>query len=535
MADWTREFAEVGGKTGWTALDDVDTLQADIENSMMSLLDVAKKRPLDVLGEAFQRSTTIQYIESANDAVENAIRVATYTHLRKDKGWSKAKAADYAKEMTVNFNRKGAVGSIINSLYLFYNAGIQGSRRTLQLMQHPKVVATLGTIATGQFILAASMGMMKFDDEDEETLWEKIPDYVKRRSFVIPLGFDKDGTARWISIPMPFGFNVFPAVGGYAANYLSPSWRGKQDAHAASAIGFVTSTVIDALSPVAVGEEGAMWPTVVQIGMNMARNRDDLGRRIRPSEDFSTYEAPRSSQFSPGTAAPFMWAAKALNRIGGGDDYNKPKVLDGLLDVSPNDLEFLFNQFAGGPGSTVTGFYRAMTREVATDDAKAFDLPIVRAVAGGARPESVEARRFYDGKDRIERNLDRLKDAYVAGGEEGYYALLDELGPAYSDIDLKRRKKTTENGYAGDVMADKNTQRPELQAPDGSLLKTYRTTSRDVRDIASEMRRVYNDTTLSPVERQRRLIELQRERSETVKGLNRLMTSSDAARARDGD
>jgi len=535
MADWTREFSEAGGKTGWTAIDDMDTLQADIENSMMSLVDVARTRPLDVLGEAFSRSTVIQAIENANDSVENAIRVATYAHLRKDKGWSREKAAEYAKEMTVNFNRKGASGSVINALYLFFNAGMQGSRRTLMLMRHPKVAAVLGGLATGQALLAASLGMVKYDEDDEETLWEQIPDHVKRRSFVIPWGFDEQGNARWFSIPMPFGFNVFPAVGGYAANYMSESWRGKQEAHFASAFGYLTSTAIDAVSPVAVGEEGGMWPTIAQMGLEMARNRDSLGRRIGQSEDFATYETPRASMSTPGTAEPFKWAALALNRIGGGDDYNKPKILDGLLDVSPNDLEYLFNQFAGGPGSTVTGFYRTVTREVAAGDAKPFELPIVKSVVGGARRESIEARRFYENKDRIERNLDRLKDAYAEGGAEKYAEVQAELGPAYADVGLRVRKRTTDNGRAGEVMTDPNTGRPEFALPADSMVKMYRTAARDVTEIASEMRRVYNDSTMDPVARSARLIELQRERADAVKALNRRMSAEDAAAGRRGE
>lgn len=529
MADWTREFAEAGGKTGWTAIDDMDTLQADIENATMSIMAVAKTRPLDAIGEAFSRNIVIQTIEHANDAVENALRVATYAHLRKDKGWSKAKAADYAKEMTVNFNRKGASGSVINALYLFYNAGIQGSRRTLMLMRHPKVQAVLGSLMAGQAMLAMTIGMIKADDDDEMTLWEQIPDHVKRRSFVIPLGFDEQGNPRWVSIPMPFGFNIFPALGGYAANYGSDSWRGKQENHVASAVGYMSSVVIDAMSPVAVGEEGGMWPTVVGMGMDLARNRDDLGRRIGQSEDFTTYETPRAAMAKPGTPAPFVIAANLLNRIGGGDDYHKPTILPGLLDVSANDLEFLFNQFAGGPGTTITSFYRAAVREAGTGDAKAFELPVVRAVVGGARVESVEARRFYDNKDRIERNLDRLKDGFVEGGAARFEEIQSDLGPAYADIELKLRKTTTKHGAAGEVMADSGTGRPELVAPDGSALDTYRDADRALKAISSEMRRVFNDQSLTGVERSQQLVELQRQRAEAAKALNRLMSKADAA------
>ena len=38
-----------------------------------------------------------------------------------------AKAADLAKNLTINFNRKGMHGDLLNSLYLFFNASVQGT------------------------------------------------------------------------------------------------------------------------------------------------------------------------------------------------------------------------------------------------------------------------------------------------------------------------------------------------------------------------------------------------------------------------
>ncbi|MGL6289346.1 MAG: LPD38 domain-containing protein [Silanimonas sp.] len=534
MEDWAREFAEAGGKTGYTAIDDADTMQRKIENSMLGIWEVAKKNKgyvFNTIGEAVSRVPGIKAIEDVNEAIENALRLATYTHLRKDKGWSKDRAAEYAKEMTVNFNRKGTVGSIVNALYLFFNAAVQGSRRTIRLMKHPKVQVVLGSLVAGQWLLATSLGMATFGDDDE-TLWEKIPDHVKRRSFVIPTGFDDDGTPRWISIPMPFGFNIFPATGGYLANYSSPHWRGRMGddtgKHFVEALAYTSSTAIDALSPVPIGEEGFMYPTLVGIGVDLARNRDDLDRRIRPSDEFSQFEAPRSSAVNPGTNQAFVFAAKALNRMGGGDDYNAPKFMPGLLDVSPNELEYLFNTFTGGPGTTLTQGWRAAAREVAVGDMAAFDVPVVRAIAGGQRPEQREAARYYDNKDRIERNLERLRDAYAEGGVEAYEKLQQELGPAYADIGLKVRKRTTENGMAGEVMVSEDG-RPQFVAPDGSLLDTYRAAKRDVTDINREMRRVFNDRDLGPIEKQRRLIELQRERADALRDFNRQQSGIDAA------
>jgi hypothetical protein len=537
MVDWAREFAEQGGKTGYTAMEDSDTLQQKIEDSMLPIADVVRKHkgnPIPVLAQVFERSDTLQWIEDVNDGVENALRIATYAHLRKDKGWSKQRAATYAKEMTVNFNRKGMAGSFINSLYLFFNAAVQGSRRTLQLMNHPKVRVMLGGLAMGQFAFAMALGMQTFGDDDDETLWEKIPDHAKRRGFIIPLGFDDDGTARYISIPMPFGFNVFPATGGYLANYLSPNWRGRMGdspiKHGTEAMAYMTSTAIDAVSPVPVGEEGWFQPTLVRLYTNLERNKDDLGRRIRPSEDFSEFDLPRAALYTPGTPESLVLIAKGLNRLGGGDDLTPPKLAPSFTDVSPNDLEYLLGQFTGGPGTVLLQSTRAATRELAIGDMASFDIPVVRAVSGGVRPEQREAARFYDNKDTYERNLERIQVAYAEGGIEEMRRVQAELGPAYAGIDPKIRKTTTENGEAGTAFVNASGQ-PQLAPLEGSVLEEYRAAERDLREISAAMRAVYNNRDLGPIERQRQLVELQRKREDATKEFNRLMSRANVARS----
>lgn len=546
LDDWAREAAEAGMKSGWTALDDMDTLQRDIENSMRGVGLIAKTGVVGIDAAATYAKMAkdkvvagFEWIEAVNDGVENGLRLATYIHLRRDKGWTKAKAAEYAKELTVNFNRKGMAGSIINSMYLFYNAAVQGSRRTIQIMKHPKTMGTLAVIGSAQFMLAATLGAAKFgDDEDDETLWEKIPDHVKRRSFVIPTGFDDDGSAQYIAIPMPFGFNAVPAVAGYASNYTNQRWVAKQGgamALAGNAIGYTTSTVIDALSPIAVGEEDAFWPTIVQMGMQFAANRDSLGRSIAPSDTFNQYETPRAEMYKPGTFTGYVWAARALNRLGLGDQYTPPRVMSGLLDVSPNDLEFLVGQLLGGPGNIMNQTWRMGALAVAGEEIKASDIPIVRTIVGDQRREISEVRAFYGNKDSIERGLDRMRDAFVQDGERGFYEMRAKLGPAFADVGLKIRKEQSEDGRfsAGEPFVNERTGNPTLVSPDGTLLAEYRAAKKELSELNAAVRRVYNDRSLTSAQRQAEIMRINREKGDAVKNVNRLtnrLAAMEAAR-----
>ena len=60
--------------------------------------------------------------------VENGIRVATYKALLDRLGeGGKERAAQAARNVTVNFAKGGEYKTFMNSMYLFYNAALQGS------------------------------------------------------------------------------------------------------------------------------------------------------------------------------------------------------------------------------------------------------------------------------------------------------------------------------------------------------------------------------------------------------------------------
>ena len=73
-------------------------------------------------------------IKDINSSVENAIRLSAYIAAR-EAGVSREKAAELGKKVTVDFNRTGEYGQFMNSLYLFFNASIQGSSRLIRTLK----------------------------------------------------------------------------------------------------------------------------------------------------------------------------------------------------------------------------------------------------------------------------------------------------------------------------------------------------------------------------------------------------------------
>ena len=82
-------------------------------------------------------NTITDFVSDYNDIAENATRFSVYYHARKQ-GISKKQASSLAKNLTVNFNRKGEWGNTVNSLYMFANASVQGTANMLRAVATPK-------------------------------------------------------------------------------------------------------------------------------------------------------------------------------------------------------------------------------------------------------------------------------------------------------------------------------------------------------------------------------------------------------------
>jgi hypothetical protein len=207
-AEWMRLWNEMqleGGSTGYREL------FANAEDRAKALT-----KEIDALDRGAAKKAAyavVNWLSDYNETMENAVRVAAYKAAL-DQGLSKPRAASVAKNLTVNFNRKGSKGQAVGAWYAFFNAAIQGTARMVETLSGPagrKIM--LGGVALGMtssMIAMAMMGGLDGDEDDDE--YSKIPDFVRERSLIIPLG----GT-RYLALPLPLGFHVIPNIGRIAA------------------------------------------------------------------------------------------------------------------------------------------------------------------------------------------------------------------------------------------------------------------------------------------------------------------------------
>ncbi|HFO5252289.1 TPA: LPD38 domain-containing protein, partial [Escherichia coli] len=217
-----KEFVEDGGKTGWFNMGDLEGQQKEMDR-LVSLAKGGWKGQSIGAWNSF-----LNLVEDANGAVENALRLSAYKHAR-DAGLSRQQAASLAKNMTVNFNRRGEQGALMNSLYMFANASIQGTANLVRTLGHlngdgpllerlrwknlnvPQKIA-LAAVGAG-YLLGSLNRSVAGEDDDGVNWYDKVPSHVKERNLVIMKSMFGGKAGEYWSIPLPYGYNVFFLLG----------------------------------------------------------------------------------------------------------------------------------------------------------------------------------------------------------------------------------------------------------------------------------------------------------------------------------
>lgn len=414
---WYREFVDAGGRVYFNHIEDVADIAKRIEKQASARAtgaDGAKMRAKAIVTGAFE------FIDNLNTGLENAVRLAAYKNAREG-GMSKAQAASLAKNLTVNFNRRGDWGVAMNAMYLFYNASVQGTARMLQAIATPgkggqRVRRILFGVAAASFALEMLNAMMSGDDDDGESFYDKISDFDKSRNLIVMIPGADNG--RHLKIPMPYGYNVFATIG----RSIAATMRGRPVSEGA---GTIVGDMVDAFNPVGGTNSllNLIAPTIVDPIVDLYRNRDFADRPIYREQQPYGPEEPNSQMYWG--AGPPVWRemTSALNSVTGGD-----AVLPGAVDINPEILQHLWGVGTGAAGTFVadrivgTG-YDALSGNWSEIDAN--DLPLARKVTG-TKPGWRDKAAYFARVDEIEQIASRPKEY----AERGMYDAADAYARA---------------------------------------------------------------------------------------------------------
>ena len=335
------DFMKAGGKNSTNQIDNV----ADQIKGLKSILDeisdnsIKGKLGLSRNGFIFKLG---KFLDDYNTAIENGVRVATYKALL-DRGYSKDRAAQAARNVTVNFAKGGEEKMVMNSLFLFYNASLQGSMALMNAAIKSSKVRKIwaGMIVYG--ILADQINALLSDDEDEDGIsdYDELQDFHLEHNLIFPtLGLSDN---KFIKIPLGYGINTAFNFG----RAMSRAQRGEYTV--GEAFNTTFGTLVESLNPLGDNNiENVMVPTVADPFVSLLANKDYKNDPIYKESSQFGIPKPDSQSYWANTSTTAKTISNLFNSATGGSE-----ITPGMVDISPNTIEFWMSYFTGGAGAFV--------------------------------------------------------------------------------------------------------------------------------------------------------------------------------------
>ena len=428
-AQYAKEMDAAGGTTGYMEMYETSDKRMNNLKSEVAKLQQGKADPRRLA------RATLEMVDDYNSIVENSVRLAAFQAARKQ-GLSTEKAARVAKNITVNFNRKGNLSPLLNDWFMFFNASVQGTKSMVKAaVKSPKARAALGAMAATGFLL---------DMVNREVIedYDAIPDFEKQHNFMFQLGSGPP-----VKLPYPPGLNSVFNVGRLLSEWSSGRSHKEPIEYAAS----MAMAMLDAFNPMgSVGSVGQfVAPSAYRWLVQLLENKAFTGAPVFKSEDRGPRgDAPEPAHRRHFQNTPEMWiaASRGMNALTGGDYAEK-----GAVNVSPDALRHIFTSLTGGPGRMVDRTVDYLTSDEPSVARLPFVGRLVRPIDERDRERSFmrESRIINTAINKVDFLLrsgrpdaadDIIKDLGKGDLNEGF-RILGVYRAAKEELDRLRRQK----------------------------------------------------------------------------------------------
>ena len=403
-----KEFVKNGGETGYMHLNDVDKYKKKVKKELSKITGErgSAKAALDY---------TLERLEDFNRWAEDVSRFAVYMTSRQ-MGRSIVDSVNDAKEVTVNFNKKGAgyktggffgiTAGIMRNLYLFFNASAQSlsNFNRLRVKNPVRFYSTLGGfIAAGVIMPVINDFLYNVLGGGDDNPYNDLPEWVRRNNLCIYAG-----NGQFVTIPLPIELRAFYGLGDYAYHLST----GRENPTPTGIAKGTVSQLADLLPLNPTGNEGLktfMPDALSPIFETYVWNEDFTGKPIAKLTPFNERD-PEWKRVYKGTSGWLVDASKFFNDLtnggGPGSDFRK-----GFIDFNPAKVENLLESYFGGmakflnqSGKTIYYGAKSMAEGEMDENLVARNVPIVN--------------RFYNKVD--DRNA-------FSGINTEYFNLRDEM------------------------------------------------------------------------------------------------------------
>ena len=437
------DFMMNGGETGFVSSLDVEDLKKKFKNDLKDL-DRWKTNPVKV------GHTIMDSFEFLNRAIENSNRFAVYmTSIQY--GRSIDEAVNDAKDVTLNFNRKGTGEygwQMIRNLYLFINPAVQSLQTLGALVKHHPfkfTAVTASWLASGVLVPIVNAALMSLlgGDDDKDKYWQ-FTKWDRRNNLIMWVPY----THEYVKIPLAQEFRAFYGIGDMIASKMmggelaEESWS----QYAEDLLG----QVVDMLPLDPTGYDGniavSLMPNAIRPVFELAFNVDFTGKPLFKETEYNKYD-PNFTKAYVGTPDWLVRASKMVNSIG--NDY--PDVQQNSIDAfgdprynlnNPAVVDHVLSSYLGGAytmGSQVLGVLTKSLND--PKEIKVADIPLFSKFVSNPDDRPVTKKQgdeFWNMKENHDRAANTLSKLKKQAKVDGDYSMLERF---YGSEEYKQYKQ----------------------------------------------------------------------------------------------
>lgn len=450
------DFMMNGGETGFVSSLDVEDLKKKFKNDLKDL-DRWKTNPVKV------GHTIMDCIEFLNRMIEDSNRFAIYmTSIQY--GRSIDEAVNDAKDVTLNFNRKGTgehSWQTIRNLYLFINPAVQSLQTLGALVKHHPfkfTAVTASWLASGVLVPIVNVALMQLGaaflggDGDDDKDWYKdisnkywqFTKWDRRNNFIMWV----PTTHEFVKIPLAQEFRAFYGLGDMIASKMmggelaEESWS----QYAEDLLG----QVVDMLPLDPTGYDGniavSLMPNAIRPVFELAFNVDFTGKPLFKETEYNKYD-PNFTKAYVGTPDWLVRASRMVNSIG--NDY--PDVQQNSIDAfgdprynlnNPAVVDHVLSSYLGGAytmGSQVLGVLTKSLND--PKEIKVADIPLFSKFVSNPDDRPVTKKQgdeFWNMKENHDRAANTLSKLKKQAKVDGDYSMLERF---YGSEEYKQYKQ----------------------------------------------------------------------------------------------
>ena len=437
------DFMMNGGETGFVSSLDVEDLKKKFKNDLKDL-DRWKANPVKV------GHTIMDGIEFLNRAIEDSNRFAIYmTSIQY--GRSIDEAVNDAKDVTLNFNRKGTGEygwQMVRNLYLFINPAVQSLQTLGALAKHHPfkfTAVTASWLASGVLVPIVNAALMSLlgGDDDKDKYWQ-FSKWDRRNNLIMWIPF----TNEYVKIPLAQEFRAFYGIGDMIASKMMGGELAEEtwSQYAEDMLG----QVVDMLPLDPTGYDGniavSLMPNAIRPVFELAFNVDFTGKPLFKDTEYNKY-APNFTKAYVGTPDWLVRVSKMVNSIG--NDY--PDVQQNAIDAfgdprynlnNPAVVDHVLSSYLGGAytmGSQVLGVLTKSLND--PKEIKMADIPLVSKFVSNPDDRPVTKKQgdeFWNMKENHDRAANTLSKLKKQAKVDGDYSMLERF---YGSEEYKQYKQ----------------------------------------------------------------------------------------------